>query len=164
MTQTTHGHHGVRGAGRRLALALGAASLLAGSLAAPTAHAALVRCSSDPIITLSNGHTVQISDQIYDSPTNVSKVDYQLHVPAGVTATQVTYPADNTAGIPETFEFYSDAPSGTYKSFNTVYDKNSSVTINSTATVTNTVTGASMTQTSPGHPGQAIQMLIIMKN
>jgi hypothetical protein len=52
---------------------------------------------------------------------------------------------------------------GTYKSFNTVYDQNSSVTINSTATMTNTVTGASMTQTSPGHPGQAIQMLIIMK-
>lgn len=162
MTQMAHGYHRVGRVGRRLALTLGAAGLLAGSLAAPTAHAALVRCSTDPIITLSNGHTVQISDQISDTPTNVSKVDYQLHVPAGVTATKVIYPADNTAGIPETFEFYADAPSGTYKSFNTVYDKNSAVTINSTAIVTNTATGASMTQTSPGHPGQAIQMLIIM--
>lgn len=93
---------------RAVFAALTASVLLGGSLAVNTTHAA-VACRSDPIITLSNGHTVQISDQINDAVTNVTRVDYQLHVPAGVTATNVTYPADNTPGLRETFEFYSDA-------------------------------------------------------
>ena len=116
MTQTTHGHHGVRGAGRRLALALGAASLLAVSLAAPAAHAALSRCSTDPVVTLSNGAQVTMSNDIYDASTNVTKVAYILHAPGGTTVTSVSY-ANSTTGIPETFTFYADNQPGDYDSY-----------------------------------------------
>jgi hypothetical protein len=156
MTQMTHGHHGVRGAGRRLALALGAAGLLAGSLAAPAAHAALIRCSTDPVVILSNGAQVTMSNDIYDVSTNVTKVAYILHAPIGTTVTSVSY-ANSTAGIPETFTFYADTQPGDYDSYVVTTDANSKVSVYAYTTV-QTVSGKTQSLTAQGHPGQQIHI------
>ena len=155
MTQTTRGRQWV-GASRRLALALGAAGLLAGSLTAPAAHAALVRCSTDPLVTLSNGAQVTMSNDIYDSSTNVKGVAYILHAPSGTTVKSVSY-ANSTEGIPETFTFYADNQPGDYDSYVVTTDANSQTQINAYTTV-QTLSGTTQSLTAQGHPGQQIHI------
>lgn len=68
------------------------AVLLAGASGAP-AHAALVRCSSDPIVYLSNGMKVDLTATLATNRQNVERITYVLHVPAGAQVTKVVYTA-----------------------------------------------------------------------
>jgi hypothetical protein len=130
------------------ALALGV--LLGSPLAAVnTAHAALT-CRADPIVTLSNGVQVQMSDLMYDAATNVSTVAYTLHGPVGTTVTSVSY-ANTTPGIVETFQYVADNGAGNYDSYAAIYDNTPQVNVQYYTTVTNTATGASLSQTAQTH-------------
>src|SRR5260370_13876396 len=91
------------------------AGLIAGGLPSPEAHAALVACGTDPIVTLSNGAQVAMSNTIYDYSTNVTQVSYSLHGPSGTTVNSVSY-ANSTWGIPETFTYHADNQPGNYDS------------------------------------------------
>src|SRR5205085_8579832 len=99
------------------------AGLLAGSLWTPTAHA-VVACRTDPIVTLSNGVTVQMSNTIYDDSAHVQPVTYTLRAPAGTRVTRVVYPPGTTTSIPESFQFAADRGPGEYRSYAVVHDAN----------------------------------------
>lgn len=138
-------------------------ALLAATLLVPplVAHAALTTCRTDPIVTLSNGVQVQMSNTIYDNAANVSKVAYTLHGPAGTTVTSVVYPSDDTTSIPETFQYVADNNAGNYDSYSAIYDTNTGINIQYFTTATNTVTGASLSQTTQTHLSSSGQVLHI---
>jgi hypothetical protein len=94
----------------RLCAAALAAGLLAVSLPLQDAHAALSVCSSDPIVTLSNGVVVDLSTLIQDARADVRGVAYTLHAPAGVRATSVI----NLDLGGSTFTLVGDDQSNTY--------------------------------------------------
>src|SRR5438045_9690558 len=95
-----------------LGAALLSASLLAHSLMAPDTHAAISGCRSDPVVTLSNGVTLDLSTVVNDTTTDVQQVSYTLHAPIG---TWVTSEVDTSVLGPEdTFHFYADEPPRTF--------------------------------------------------
>ena len=101
---------------RAVPMVLGAsvlsASLLARSLVAPETHATIGGCQSDPIVTLSNGVTLELSTVVDDTTTDVQQVSYTLHAPAG---TWVTGEVNTSVlGVKDTFIFYADEPPNTY--------------------------------------------------
>jgi hypothetical protein len=83
---------------RALGAALLAAGLLATGTATPAAHAALVRCSSDPILVLSNGVQVQMTSSYQGDASTVTMITYTLHAPSGTTLKSVTYTGGLLAG------------------------------------------------------------------
>jgi hypothetical protein len=129
---------------------LGAGLLTAGLLASPLSAQAALSCRADPIVTLSNGRQVQMSDLIYDSASNVSKVAYTLHGPVGTTVTSVSY-ANTDPGIVETFQYVADNGAGNYDSYAAIYDNTPQVNVQYYTTVTNTTTGASLSQSAQTH-------------
>jgi len=95
-----------------LGAAVLSASLLARSLMAPATHAAVGGCRSDPVVTLSNGHALDLSSVVTDTYDDVQLVSYTLHAPVG---TWVTSEVDTSALGPKvTFQFYADEPPNTY--------------------------------------------------
>ena len=54
-------------------------------------RAAFAVCRTDPIVTLSNGHTVTLAAEISADPSQVTSVQYVLHVPHDLTATNIAY-------------------------------------------------------------------------
>jgi hypothetical protein len=142
-----------------LGAALAAGFLASGPLAVNTAHAA-ISCRADPIVTLSNGVQVQMSDLMYDYATNVSKVAYTLHGPVGTTVTSVSY-VNTTPGIVETFQYVADNNPGNYDSYAAIYDTTPQVNVQYYTTVTTTATGASLSQTAQTHLSQSGAVLHI---
>jgi hypothetical protein len=129
---------------------LGAGLVTAGLLASPLSAHAAITCRADPIVTLSNGMQVQMSDLIYDYASNVSKVAYTLHGPVGTTVTSVSY-ANTDPGIVETFQYVADNGAGNYDSYAAIYDTTPQVNVQYYTTVTNTATGASLSQSAQTH-------------
>jgi hypothetical protein len=73
----------------------------------------------------------------------------------------VVYPADNTAGIVETFQYVADNQPGDYDSYSAIYDANAGTNVTETTTVTNAVTGQSVSQTAQTHLSSSGQVLHI---
>jgi len=132
-----------------LGAAILATGLLAGIIPSSAAHA-LEACRADPIVTLSNGMQVQMSDTMYDDASNISKVTYTLYGPVGTTVTSVSY-ANSTPGIVETFQYVADNNAGDYDSYAAIYDNTPQVYVQYFMTLTNTATGASMSQSAQTH-------------
>lgn len=86
-------------------------------LAQPAAQvsAAMMRCRTDPIFTLSNGDVVTVVLDVGTDPANVKEVSYILHVPAGVTPTRIEF-TPGILGKKEKFEVIQDSPDGFYTS------------------------------------------------
>jgi hypothetical protein len=63
------------------------ASLPARSLVAPDAYATISGCRSDPVVTLSNGNTLDLSTVATDTYADVQQVSYTLHGRAGTWVT-----------------------------------------------------------------------------
>lgn len=68
---------------------LSAAVVLA--LASTTSAFAVFGCRTDPTVTLSNGYSVQMWDQIGTNISNVTSVTYVLHVPQGLSVSSISY-------------------------------------------------------------------------
>ena len=68
-----------------------AAALVAGSLGSTRAWAGLIACDTDPVVTLSNGASVTMWASIATDPSNVTQVNYVLHVPPGVNVVAIAY-------------------------------------------------------------------------
>ena len=101
---------GVRARGR-YAAALLAAALLAGVAPASRVHATIGGCAGDPIVTLSNGTSVDLSATVADDLSDVAQIVYTLHAPAGSSVTSVT-----SIGPKEVLRFVADNPPGVYDS------------------------------------------------
>ena len=94
------------------AIALAAGCSLASMLPQP-AHAEISICRHDPLVYLSNGDRLDLTDQIGDSPSNLKHISYTLHAPAGTRVIKVIY----ATGMKQiaSFRFYTDQPRHTYK-------------------------------------------------
>lgn len=82
---------------------------------AAQASAAMSRCRTDPIFTLSNGDVVTVILDVGTDPANVKEVSYILHVPAGVTPTRIEF-TPGILGEKEKFQVIQDSPDGFYTS------------------------------------------------
>jgi hypothetical protein len=98
-------------------------TLLAGALlAAPlagTARASLTYCTSDPVITLSNGAVLDLDATIADSTADVQQVTYVVHAPAG-TRMLTLVKTGGLMGLKETVQFSATDPANTYDTTTTV--------------------------------------------
>ena len=115
-------------AGKRPQLLLLAvlAALLAAGLNSQVAAAALIRCRSDPLVLLSDGTIVDISADI-DAPLwTVTRVDYVLHIPAGLQVV-LALSTPNWPTTLEHFTVYADTTPGKFVSTTTVYTTGSKV-------------------------------------
>ena len=84
-------------------------------LPAVQASAAMSACRIDPHFKLSNGDMITVTLDIGTDVANVRNIHYILHVPAGVTVTNVTYTAKSTTkAINETYVVIQDSPAKTY--------------------------------------------------
>jgi len=66
-----------------LGAAILSATVLAGFPVAPDAHAATGACRSDPVITVDNGDTIDLSTVVSTSQDKVSLVSYTVSMPIG---------------------------------------------------------------------------------
>jgi hypothetical protein len=71
--------------------ALALAALLALLVPTQGAWAAASVCRSDPVVTLSNGVTVTMQEDIAADPSAVQSISYTLNAPRGTTITSITY-------------------------------------------------------------------------
>jgi hypothetical protein len=93
------------------------AALVAGAFAmAPLglqhAGATITGCggcpSFDPIVTLSDGTSIRAWVQVDDSVSDVQKIDYTLHIPAGLGVRDVSY----SGPAPQTMQVIADGAKG----------------------------------------------------
>jgi hypothetical protein len=86
---------------------------------AGAAQAALL-CRADPLVVLSNGVVIDFGASISTLPTEVTVVNYELHIPVGVTVvSSVHTPTWLTSQ--ETFTIYADQEANHYEVSVTVY-------------------------------------------
>ena len=114
----------------------GAALLLVvlASLSLPGITYATLLCRSDPTVKLSNGVELDIGATINALQSQVINVNYQLHVPAGVSMSKPI----NTPGwsqSQETFSFVADQKPGQYRVVTTVQTTIKNVSFTATTTV-----------------------------
>jgi hypothetical protein len=137
-----------------VALVLG---LLAGPLAPRDASAGLSGCRSDPAVVLSNGATLDLSADVADIASDVSRVDYVVHAPAGTHAVAVVN-TDGLIGMKEKFTFYADSAWSSYRIVTTVYTGTSAVSVRANSllvSVLGLTLGAASTS---GFSGQPLSM------
>jgi hypothetical protein len=70
-------------------------------------------CYDDPVVELSNQTSLDLSDTISDSASNVEQVTYVLHGPEG-TFSLADVPTSGVMGYKENFVYYADQPANTY--------------------------------------------------
>lgn len=123
---------------------LAAAWLFVSPAVGPSAHAELGACYTDPVVVLSNGTTLDLSDTINDSPLDVQQVSYTIHAPAGLQVVSVTY-TSGPLGPKETFQFTSSGANGQYQISSDVITGNPSVQVTASAEAvgSGSVSGAS---------------------
>ena len=115
------------------------------------ASAALVSCRTDPIFRLSNGDVINVTLDISTDAINIRNVTYILHVPAGITVTQVTYTAGGI-GTKETYKVYQDSPAKTYTTDTLVTTQNTG----SVAVTVTTRLNSTYAKSVSGYTGQHI--------
>ena len=91
-----------------LVLALGGL----GATRAQPAHADISVCRSDPVVLLSNGTVVDLTVVVNDAPSDIQRVGYVLHGPAGTQVVRVVYSAEKSNL--ESLTFYADLEAGGY--------------------------------------------------
>jgi hypothetical protein len=112
-------------------------------------------CRDDPIITLSNGVTIQLDTSIGDAVTDVNQVSYTVAVPRGVTVSSVTHVGDPQLTSKETVQVYSVSRPGQYASYTVVSTGASGAPV----TVSMQVSGAGSSSTS-GQSGQDLVLWV----
>lgn len=117
---------------RRILLGLLATGLLAAAAPAPAAHAALTRCSTDPMVTLSNGVKLYLSADTYTQLGQISSITYTLHGPAGTSVKSVINTGGAT-GNKEHFVYVADATTAAYT--DVTYVNTGATTVQADATV-----------------------------
>jgi hypothetical protein len=78
------------------------------------ANAASMFCRSDPIVYLSDGTRLQFEAAIATSQENIQSIQYQLHVPAGITIERIVFTPRWARAI-ESVELVNDQAAGNYQ-------------------------------------------------
>ena len=66
-------------------------ALAAGPLLPQSTYAHLSGCKTDPIVMLSDGTQISITDTVADSPDDLRQITYVVHVPVGTNLKNVVY-------------------------------------------------------------------------
>lgn len=119
---------------RVVAAPLLAAGLLATLPPPPLAHAELVGCRSDPVVTLSDGTVLDLSAQISDAVADVQQVVYTLHVPLGTRVVSLVS-TDGALGLKESVRITADDLPTTYDTGTAVSTGTAGVAVTATTTV-----------------------------
>ena len=129
-----------------------AAALVAGSLGSTRAWAGLIACDTDPIVPLSNSASVTMWASIATAPSNVTQVNYVLHVPPGVNVVAIAY--DSYAYL-EHVQVVHDMPAHHYRVQATLSTSVDSVpvTVGANVTARTSSTGGSGERRSGGDQG-----------
>jgi hypothetical protein len=107
---------------KRILIAAGALALGVALNAIPgRAFAGYVICRTDPIVQLSNGNQINITASVSDTASDIQRLAYVVHVPAGLSVKKIVFTGGAVA----------------YKEYVTVY-ADSAATKYSTATVVTT--------------------------
>lgn len=109
-------------------------AILISILSADGVFAAYTTCRSDPTVTLSNGAQISLVDAVADDPSDIQSINFELHIPAGFTVTDVTY--DSVYGRLETFGWVADQLPGSYRDVTVVTTNENVVQVQATATMT----------------------------
>ena len=122
---------------RRVGQILGATLLVSFGLLAsfptvPRARAELSACYSDPVVVLSDGTTIDLSDTIYDSETDVQQVSYVLHSPAGTIVASIAL-TTGPMGPKESFKYVADQGPDAYTVTTTVTTLTSGISVSASA-------------------------------
>ena len=116
-----------------LAAAVLAAGIITGPLMSRPAHA-YASCRSDPVVTLSNLGTLDLNASIGDSLSDVQKVVYVVHAPAGTKLLAVVN-TDTLIGLHESVQFYADDSANTFDVYTTVYTGQKGISVTASSTV-----------------------------
>jgi len=128
-----------------------------GSWYAMNTYAHVGGCRTDPIIKMSNGKQLELTATITDDATNVSKVIYTLHIPAGVQVTSEIFTGNTFAGK-ESITVLADGANNAYTAGFVASDKNS-VSVTDNATLRHTGTGtATASQSVSGVTNQNLRV------
>jgi hypothetical protein len=131
--------------------------LVLGPLLSHDAAAQFAPCRSDPVVSLTNGAQIDLSATISDSTSDVKKVVYVVHAPAGTKLLSVV-DTSGLLGLTETVQLYADDATNTFDTYTTVYTGRSGVAVTATTTV---VSALNLTLGSGSASGQSGQTLHI---
>ncbi len=112
--------------------------LVSSSLLSTEAFASFSTCRTDPTVRLSDGYTIVMYADISDSISDVHRVDYVLHVPAGVSATHIDY---DSTGYLESVTVVADQQDGHGYSDTIVYTGASDVSVTAYSAIEGMVEG-----------------------
>ena len=96
------------------AMSLLAAVGLASLCPVSSAHAMLGTCRTDPVLTLSNGVTLRIVDDIGADISTIKSITHFVHLPVGVSILSVVY--DDNVSYKEGLSVSNDQLAGSYSS------------------------------------------------
>jgi hypothetical protein len=118
-------------------------------------HAAVGIKHTGPILTLSNGRTVQVLASISDSQSNIKEIDYTIHGPSGTRELKVAF-QKAWGGLINRAYYVADQASGTYTTDTyvktvTLGTTNYAVSAQSVVTHSTTKKAASSTGTENAH-------------
>lgn len=99
-----------------MALVLGAA-LAAMMFRTGNAFAGVTVCRTDPIVTLSNGQSITLWDNISADPSTITGVSYTLHIPTNLSVVSVSY---DQYGSLESFTWAADQTGNRFEDDTTV--------------------------------------------
>jgi hypothetical protein len=136
------------------ALTLG---LLAGPLIPRPALAAFTTCTSDPVLTLSNGAAIDVRAVVSDVASDVTSIVYTVHAPAGTRLVSVLN-TGSVLGLVEHVNFYADNAAKTYDSYTTVSTGRSGVTVKASTTVVSVLDVTLGLSSTSGLNGQSLHI------
>ncbi len=119
-----------------------------------TVSAALRTCRTDPIVSLSDGHKVSLSATIATDAANVNMIHYTLHVPRGVTVTNVVF--TSAFASKEMIMVWFDQPAGTYETETVVHTNQGVVDVSAT-----TMLMVGVSNTGNGRSGEKIRVQVL---
>jgi|SRR5918912_1429504 hypothetical protein len=141
-----------------LGAAVLSASVLAGSLAAPAAHAGYSTCASEPVATFSNGYVMDMDATISDDASDVQEVDYTLNVPAGVKL--VSWTDTGVVGPKDKYSVNANNKAGNYTAGVTAQTATPNMNV-AASTILLNATGAQVSHSSAsGHSNQQLWMQV----
>ena len=121
------------------------------------AYAVNPGCRSDPTVLLSNGTTLDLSADIAVPIWNVQRVDYTLHIPAGLAVVATVF----TPSWPTTIEHltvYADNPPSRYSTDTLVQTKSHGVAVSANLILLSPLSLVLAADSAGGYDGQPIYM------
>ena len=141
-----------------LGAAILSASVLAGSLVAPAAHAGYSTCASEPVAILSNGYAIDVTASINTDASDVRNVSYTLNIPSGVSLVSWTDTA--AVGPKDTYSVNANNSAGNYTVGVTAVTGTPNLSVKASTTLVNATKVKVSGNSASGHSKQQLWMKV----